>query len=408
MRAIAKHCALPLIGLLLACTEGGPETPTGTEGAIDRVREVLAIDDDIERVRRLAVLLQSLPPEAAPEVAQAFENSFVERGDIELVLFVQWWVPHDVEGANDWANTSWRLEHPRVEYAVMRAIGRLDPERALRVYYEQKRGPRTYATALQAVIVGWYESRKPGLLEFIDTQPSVELRQQTLGTFARLKVLDEGAEKATAWAQETAQRRENDRFSELLLQRIANASAEVEPEITAAWAKQMIEAGGSTKLLPRVANRWSKRDPLAALEWLSGFEETSDQRFAVRRSFTNYHLGNLLAAEPWLMGQGEATFTWLAPALEYLLKTKTDRFYAKPHSRAMIDWKGNLGLALQIREEESRWGTIGHIARLWVREDPAAADAWMEEHGVPRLYREKAHGPLPAGYQQQLLDFGQL
>ena len=403
-RAVLRSCVASFIGLLMACTEGTPPPPAGSDEVSQRVRAVLAIQDDLERVGQLVDLLQTLPAEAAPAVAEGYENSFVDRGDIELVLLTQWWVPHDAEAATRWATTNWRAEHPRVEYAAMRAIARLDPERALRLYYARKQDPRAYAASLQAVIVGWYESDKPGLFEFINTQPSEDLRQQTMGTLARIKVLDVGPEEATAWAEETARARGNDRFSDQLMLRVANATAEVKPEIAAAWAEQMIAQGASTKLLIRVASRWSKRDGLAALAWLSGFEETPDQQHAVRRSFNNFHLGNLLVAEPWLLGQGDATFTWLAPALESFLKTKTDRWYANPATRADVPWTRHLDLAIGIQEEARRWGTVAHIARLWLLVDAAAAEAWMEEHEVPQLYREKARGPLPAGYQRQLLE----
>lgn len=389
--------------LLASLSCGGQEgkIPLGTN-VRERIAGTLAIDDDIERIHALTGLLQELPGEAAPDVAAGFEDAFVDRGDIELVLLAQWWMPHDMEAVHEWAVSNWRAEHPRIEYAVMRATARQSPKDAVRLYYTSTRDPRTYLAVLEALIVGWYESGTPGLLGFINQQPSAEIRQQAVGTLARIRVLDAGAEAATAWAEEMARNRGNDDLSQLVIYRVANAVGEHAPDIAGTWAKRLIAEGESTRLLHRVAGRWSKRDPLGALEWLSIFEESGDRRFAVRKSFTNFRLHDAAAADEWLAAQGEAVYGWLAPALEYKLKTVTDRAYASESRRAQIDWEGILESAIRIEEPLRRWATVTHLTRLWLLEDVPAAEAWMQARDVPQLYRDKAHGPLPSGYRKKL------
>lgn len=396
-RIAATACAL----ILASC--GNPEpTPTGSSDVRERVAQVLKVEDDIERIHAFTGLLQELPGEAAPEVAEGFEGAFVDRGDIELVLLAQWWTPHDLEAVQMWAISSWRAEHPRIEYAVMRAAARQSPRDAVALYYRSSRDPRTYLAVLEALIVGWYESGSPGLLDFIDQQPSTEVRQQAVGTLARIRVLDAGAEAATSWAEQLAVQRNGDNLSQLVISRVANAAGEHDPAVAGKWAKRIIGEGASTRLLPRVAGRWSKRDPLGALEWLSQFEENGDQRFAVRKSFTNFRMIDTAGADAWLAAQGDAAYGWLGPALEYQLKTVTDRSYANENRRALIDWEGMLASAIRIEDEPRRWATVTHITRLWLLEDTPAAEAWMQANDVPQLYRDKAHGPLPTGYMKKL------
>ena len=387
--------------VLLSCTAQEPKARSGEE--IQReIQRILAVDDDLDRVHALSGLLRELPPTAAPEVVAGFDSSFLDRGDIELVLLAHWWTPHDPEAVQAWATSNWRAEHPRVEYAVMRATARKSPKTAVALYYGKHRDPRTYGAVLEALVVGWYESGAEGLLTFIDQLPSTEVRQQAVGTLARVRVLDIGAEAATAWADELVRTLASTDLSALILYRVANSAAEHDPDVAASWAKQRIEGGESTRLLPRVAGRWSKREPVAALLWLSEFEESNDQQFAVRKSFTNFRMTDPLGADAWLADQGEAVNGWLAPALEYKIQTVTDRAYAAPERRPGIDWEGTLGEAIGINDEGRRWGTVSHVARLWLLEDRPAAESWMEANNMPQFYRDKVDSPLPAGYRRKL------
>ena len=92
----------------------------------------------------------------------------------------------------------------------------------------------------------------------------------------------------------------------------------------------------------------------------------------------------------------------MGPALEFQLKTVTDRSYASESRRAQIDWEGMLASAIRIEDEPRRWATVTHMTRLWLLEDAPTAEAWMQSNDVPPLYRKKAHGPLPSGYQKKL------
>jgi len=376
--------------------------PAGDADVATRVQATLDIPDDLERIRALAELLQSLPATAAPEIVSGYENAFIDRGDIELVLFVQWWAPHDPDAAHEWATSGPIAAHPRIENAVMRATARVNPQLATQMYYEKSRDPRNYGAVLEALIVGWYESGSPDLLDFVNKQPSLEVRQQAAGTLARMYVLDKGMEAATRWVEQVARNRGNDDLSTLLLYRVASAGAEYAPEFTAEWAKGLVDEGAQTRLMTRVAARWSMWEPTETIAWLEGFDPSPDRAFALRRSFTNFRQHHSAEADAWLDAQGDAAFGWLSPALEYQIKTQTDRSYAKESERSGIDWPGTLARAIRIEDPARRWGTVTHVARLWALEDTLAADTWLDANEVPENYKRKAHGPLPAGYQRKL------
>jgi hypothetical protein len=389
------HLVLAALCAVLVACGSGETVPVGDAGAAHRVKAVLDIDDDLERIRALAALLQALPPESAEEVVQGFDESLLDRGDIELVLLAQWWVRFDPEAANAWSKSSWRTQHGRISYAVNRALARQDPEKAVEIFYQHDRDASTYTPDLQALLVGWYESGQPGLLAFIDGQPSLELRQQGLGTFARIMVADVGAEAATAWAEALTVDPE---LRKTLVLRMATAAAEIEPEFTAAWAKRMIEDGESTILLPRVASRWARTDGPAAMAWLETFDRTDDQKHAVRRAYTVWRARRPFEAPGWLMQQDPAQLgEWLAPALAARMTLAADRAAETPEKQSAYDWAANLDQLMIIEDEPLRWGSALKVARLWRQVDPEAAEAWMEANGMPEMYRGKARAGEPRG-----------
>ena len=159
-----------------------------------RVEGILRNPKVLERNRDLAALLIDAPKEAAPAIAGAFKDVFSEWGDNELVLLAEWWGPLDPEAAYAWGLADWRARHPRFLYALMRSVARQDPQAAIALYRTYPPAiaafKQDYPMELEGIVTGWYESGKPGLVEFLVSQPTPSLQQQTLGTFARLKVLE--------------------------------------------------------------------------------------------------------------------------------------------------------------------------------------------------------------------------
>jgi hypothetical protein len=365
-------------------------------GPIDTgIYEILREPDGLVRMERLAAFLRGAQPEDVDQVIAGFDRSFLDRGDVELVLLVDWWSRFDPDGATDWAKTSWRAEHPRVQYAIVRRVAARDPERALELFRREV-GPklRDFSAHLEGLIVGWYESGQSGLIAFIQSQPSLELRQQSFGTLGRLVVLEKGIEDAIRWAEAIGPQLDID-SQRYVNQRVASSIAEVDPEAAGRWVKTLIAEGHSQTLLRRVAGRWSKSDPEAAFAWLGEFPVTPHQKQAVSQTFIYWFVRDPMAAEEWLRTQGDAIGTWLAPATARMTKTKAE--IAHKREVGSTDWVDLLELAMRIEDEHDRWGAVGTVARFWVKEDPEATDAWMEANDVPQLYRDKVHGRPPTG-----------
>lgn len=383
-----------LIAVVAACVDRNHSSVDDTMplGPIpDEVHRILRLDDRLERVEELAGLLRNLPQneESAQGVIAAYDSGFLDRGDIELVLILEWWIRFDADDALRWTRDSWRADHPRLLYAASRALARRDPQAAIDAYHSSKGGRfPNYAVTLQPIIVGWFESGRPDLMKFILSLPENSLRQQALGTLARLQVLKLGAENAIQWADQVVEG-QDETVTRHIRQRIAASIAEMDPSVAADWVRQLVEEGASETLLRRVAGRWSRRDAPAAFAWLSEFEQSPHQKQAITQTFASWYARNPSEAERWLLGREEAITTSLAPATVQLMKSTADRSLLEPEFEP--DWEKKLEIALGIEATNQRWTAVLFLCRAWVQRDSAVANAWMESNGVPEIYRTKAN-----------------
>ena len=360
------------------------------ESISDEVHRVLSLQDRLESIEEFAGLLRRLPrtPESAHQVLEGYDHALVDRGDIELVLVAEWWVPFDAEGALAWSRESWVAQHPRIRYAVLRTLARNDPQRAVDTFAAaNKTDAGFYVEALQPVVVGWQESGRPGLVEFIQSLPDPKLQQQALGTYARLQVLKLGPDDVRSWAEESTQDKP-ETFRRFVLQRVATAMAELDPEKAADWVESLVkEEGASETLLRRVARRWGRTDPIAVFAWLDRFDRTKHQQQTVAQTFGQWFNRAPEEAESWLRNQDEALGTSLGAATHQLIKIRAERATRQPDQ--VLDWEDYLSLALRIDDPEKRWGGVVRLGRAWLLHDKDAAIAWIDAHELPENYRAK-------------------
>ncbi len=384
----------------MSCLESSAPT-VSPDSVKAEMQRILTLEDRLTSIGEFSAFLLGLPktPEYAQLVVGAYDRALVDRGDIELVLIVEWWVPFDAEGALEWSRETWVAEHPRISYAVMRSLARLDPQRAVDEFNLKSRsGADVFASTLQPAIVGWQESGKPGLIDFIQSLPSAKLQQKALGTYTRLQVLKLGPERAMAWADEITEQ-ESETFRRLVLQRVAATLTELEPAVAAVWVEKLIRDGESETILRRVARRWSATDPVAALTWLDRFERSDHQQQAVAQAFSRWLNRAPEEAETWLRSQGEAVGTSLAPATHHLIKSRAD--WSTRHPEDEIDWQDYLELALEIEDPGKRWGAVTRLGRVWISREQDAAIAWINQHEIPEGYRAKLFAAIPQKANQQ-------
>jgi hypothetical protein len=360
------------------------------EGVAGEIREILLNPDVLERTGELARRLSQLGPESLEAVRSAYDTVFLDRGDVDLALLVDWWVGFDPEGAFEFTSREWRADHPAIVVSLLRAWARRDPRDALAA--AQRSGlNRAGAPYLHAVLAGWDASGEPGLFEYVASLPGGADRQRAISVLARRRVLRDGPEEAFRWAEALPD--SQDAFKLNVFRRVAGAAAEVDPQGAAAFAERHYADPALGKGLPlRVGMAWAKRDPEAAMLWLATLPAGPNRDDAVGETYRTWLRGDRTAAREWL--RNTEPEPWLDPAVS--LYAQSIAYESSERAAEALEQ------VARISDEQTRNAAIVLVARLWLERDRPAAEAWLASADLPDAVRERA-SQLPP-YRQRLLE----
>jgi len=362
---------------ILGCEAGeGPRAPgAGVDGGVGpRVSEILRGSDPLERVRELSALLPALGPEALPALLGAFETAPIEIGDPELQLLGLWWARFDPGAAHQWTLVEWRAKSGPVIAAVYRSWAHEDPEAALAMALRQ-RLPGQREFALDAVVSGWDESGRAGLVQALASLDAAE-QQRLAETFAARRVLTLGPAGAFEWLATLS---DMPRFQQVMEVRIASSAAGLAGggPLAAEWATPRVRSDDRLSHLPRrIATRWIVRDPEAAMAWLASLPAGADRSDGVTEAFRTWLRRDRAGASAWI--QATELEPWNEPALA---------LHAK--SLAREDPERALELALRIGDAPLRDATLINIGQAWTRRDREAAQTWLAATDVSESVRER-------------------
>lgn len=360
-------------------TPEGPPSRTYTpaarvelEGVASEARAILLNQDLLERTASLTALLQKLGPDSLEDIKSAYETIFMDFGETDLIFFAEWWARFDPAAAFAWTQAQAATEHPVVVTAVLRTWARTNPGAALMA--SRVPNAKLRSMFVEACLMGWEESGRPGLLEFIQGLPAGGDRQRAITVVARRKVLRDGPKAAFEWAEELPD--SVDVFKLNVLRRIASAAAEVAPRKAAKWAESLLGGEFEHGIPQRVGTRWAKRDPRAAMDWLSTLAAGRSRDDGVRETFRKWLREDPDAAMEY------ATTVELEPWLDPMVARVATRL-GKDDPMLALDW------ASKVMDEDLRLTTTGIVARSWAFDDESAARAWVEQTDLPDYLKRK-------------------
>jgi hypothetical protein len=363
------------LGYALTRSGFGSGSAVSAETAGQRVREILAGNDPLQRAAELAALFPRLGPDAVPAVTAAYDAAALDGGDTELVLLATWWARFDPEAAHRWTSSDWRAAYGSVLGALFRSWARSEPEKAWnRALALTFAGHRELAT--DAAITGWDESGQPGLVEFVRALPAGPPQQRVAEVLARRRVVSLGAQGALRWVEELP----DDEFKTVLLTRIASSVARADARAAAAWAEPQIAAAKRPTGLPRrIGTRWIHQDPQATLAWLASLPAGEDRNDGVTESFRDWLKRDPAAARAWI--ESTEMEAWNEPA--FGLYARSAIAYEDPLKA--------LQMVARITDQPLRDYLTTVIARAWLERDRDAADAWIQQADLPEGVRERAY-----------------
>ncbi len=383
-----------LVGLV-ACNPGGPQ---GGESASDdpldsslaadaSLHEILRHPDIFERTIAVSRFFKSATPDQLDDIVHEIGIAPLDRGDVEYALFGAWWARFDPMAAYFYAENHLRTEQPRVVNEILRTWAFMDPEglRSAGAYGQALVSLSGFRSEMfDAIVVGWYESGKPGLDEFIFEQLDSESRQIGLKAWVRMKVLHEGEEATLEWTQNVDYHKDTKR---LLLAAALTTIAHQNPQLCIEWLDKATEQGIDVgTFVPRIANVWGHHDPKAALDWVLQYPNDKERMRAIQRVARKWRMKDPVAMQDWLIAKESE----IDPKAIGLLRYQTFNAVVED-SRYAPDWVDLLSRASALSPEDR-----GPSIRLWVLQrwhyvDPDAANAWLAEHpdALPDVLRAR-------------------
>jgi hypothetical protein len=355
----------------------GAQVPAGLASEL---RAALLRTDAFERASEVTRILAPLAPEALADVRAAYDSVILDLGDVELVLFVEWWGRFDPAAAFAWAAESQIGWHPAMVSAIARAWGRRDPEAASAAIRASVKDSRLLNAALLGLARGWDESGKPGLDEFLSaaTAESGEGYALAIDALARARVLREGPDAAIAWAESFPDGPQGAPSGPKLLvvQRVAGVLVESDPARAAEWAASKRGPDYGVGMMLKVGVAWAEREPEAAMRWLHGLAPDRDLPTVIQETYRKWFTDDMKAASRWL--EAQPIEPWLDPAVATYAQWKTRESF-----ETAMEW------AQKIHDANRRDVTIGKVALAWLRENPEQADAWLAKAELSDAARQR-------------------
>jgi len=362
-----------------------PIAPSPSEG--------LAEPGLVERTARFAPALANAKPADLDRLKAGVDALDVGRQDTDLTLFAEWWTRFDPEAAIAWAIEIDERTTLRMRLGVLRAWAHHDPAKALgmaaaRFYVKNPSSVRQQSglwmdRGTHAALIGWDESLIPGIEEWVFDTPNRQDRQGLMQILAESRVVKMEPEALWEWAAGLPALYARD-----MLPRVASALAERNPELAVRLAAPYLERDEFVGLPRRIASRWARRDPRAALDWLATIPEGLQRVDGVTE-----------CARTWLSSDDRQGF------MAYM-EQRVDEFpeWLEPgfglYARALMrdrQPESGLRIAAKIQSLDLRNYTLTLILRVWLVDDRAAAESWVEKAGIPEKILRRARFRSAAG-----------
>jgi len=362
-----------------AWLSGAARFPGALPGSLpEQARDTLTIVDPLDRWIRWSAILDRASPDALPALRDALAQAPVDTGHPEVTSFAMWWAEFDPLAALAWTETEWRAQSRLVVASIFRIWAHHEPQRA---YDQIARLPKFhYDAALDATVVGWQESGKPGLVEFAQSLPEGTIRQQFGDILARRIVLTQGGPAAMEWVEAIP----DAGFRDEMARRVASASAERgDTAAIVAWATPLVTSGTErpSGYPRRIGTRWVLRDPKAALAWLASLPAGLDRDDGVLETYRDWARYSRAAAREWI--QNTQLERWNEPAFS---------IYAR--SLALEHPEDGLALVARFSDEPLRTRISAVILRKWIARDPQSAKAWLARSDTPAEMRQRGSEEL--------------
>ncbi len=364
--------------------EGSSPAPAASAGEAEvAIFEAVREPDAFARAARLATLLPSIGPAAVPAVEAALKDRSIDRGAIETELLLRYWATHDPAAAGVWATTDSPFAYRfGLILVAVELWAKVDPEAAAQQVRAMGpgRGPNIDAAEI-ALVRGWFDSRKPGLVDYIRDLGLTDEQLRALALLARRTIQRDGPEAAIRWAEALPDG--DPRFKLGAFLQLAQELAYADPAAAVAFCDEHCQGAFGDGLREMVVTGWGGRDGAAAMQWLASLPAGTERDRSVDAAFRAWWRQDGKGLFEWMDAMGPAGIPpWLKPAAGlYAMGIHWER------PLEAIQW------AEQIEDEQKRELALITIARHWREKDESASEAWLAQSGLSEEARRQARIP---------------
>lgn len=359
--------------------------------------EILRDPDAFSRAARLATFLSELGPDSVPTVrATLKEPPPTGFGAVETVLMARFWAAYEPAVAAEWAFHSWEGFRTAVSIPVVEIFVDADPRVAVEALNTSGLMGDTAKHAVERAIVrAWYQSGQPGLMDYIRGLGYGIRRQRAIGVLARETIRHEGSEAIIRWAESLPQGESGPPRDEANLlkldafRQVTQALAIADLAAARAWCEKHCDGPFATTLRELLAQRWASRDGRAAMQWIATAPPGKSKDWAVQSAAVGWWRNDRAGMDAYVAAMVETGIEpWFQPALvNYASWTGIQA--GEQAKRDGIRW------AVLIEDDAKREMALLTITRAWLRQDEAAAIAWLDQSPLSEDARERARSRTP-------------
>ena len=374
------------VGLLLVGFLAGWIAPTSGDFAFlgssaEVVREALVAPDRLVRFRDLTRALDRAGPDDLSSIRPVFKEKIAGLGECEVRAFMDAWARFDGPGALDIALTDWRSFPAKRELGVEAALTAWayeDHEMAQAGALELlESSPRLSEIANRGILTGWVYSGGEGLEEHLESLSTDRSRDTALSLILGAKIRVQGVEELLAWVSAQLPN-VNSSLQNKMLRKTARAGGYRRPDLVGPWILDWYAREDYAAEGPRIlAEAWVKVDPEGGFQWVR--DEVPEE---IRTNATELAFGLWLARDPtiaraWLKEQDETDPFW-DPAIKTAARNMARR---APEDAAEF--------CTRSVEREALAECQTSVANQWFREDPEAAEAWIQTSVIDEESRQE-------------------
>lgn len=375
--AVAETAALPF----------GPEIA----GAWERA---LLEPDPLVRTRKLADLLGSLTAENAPLVAEVFQR-FEKSGrnfESEQNLFLRAW--GRVDGGAAVAFTTkggTELKAKSKTLAALAGWAATDAS-STRAWLEGLPDTAPREELIYGLLDGWSTVSFAAAASYAESRPRSQARDGFRELLLERSLALGGVPAAQQWFQSIPDNEHNSLYKQRAFDEVIRSMLYRDPAAAAQWLAQQ---GGRAYLtagpITETAAKLAQTAPLEALRWLENFRVAPDGavKAGVATVMTDWAKRDVNAAGLFLQGQAQHP--------EYdALAGSFAQAVAKSDPRSALAW------AQSIHDETARSAAQDAVGKVWLRQEPDAASAWLVAAGYTeeRLkHLQESHDRLAVAYK---------